>query len=71
MPTRFALKITWRDGGEEYLADPKDPRRPVVGFATPEEARARREVLLRKASADLSAVDVVPFPKTRSPKGGA
>lgn len=61
----WAIKILWRDGGEEYLRDRTAPRAPVETFPTREAARQRRRDLLDAAAWEVSALDIVPAPRER------
>jgi hypothetical protein len=57
----YALKITWRDGGEDYLRDARGPA--VLGYTTREAAEERRERLLDAIGHEVLAIDIVPAPR--------
>lgn len=70
--TRWALEITWLNGGQEYLVDLQRSDRRVKEFQTPAAAKAHRDAMLRRsASRQMSAIDVVPYPEPPAGRRGA
>jgi hypothetical protein len=57
----YALKITWRDGGEDWVRHARTPA--IVGYASREDAEARREQLLQAIGSEVLGIDIVPAPK--------
>ena len=65
----YAIRITWRDGHEEYLRDLRRDRlaeAAVTAFETREAARRKQRALLALGGSDVSSLDIVPYPRQQA-----
>jgi hypothetical protein len=58
---RFAIKVIWLDGEEEYLKEGSN----VARFANRERAEAQRDFMKEGMEDEVQSINVVPYPAQR------
>lgn len=62
MAQRFAIKVIWLEGEEEYLKEGESPDGEVALFTSRKRAEAQRDFMLVGMEDEVQSVNIVPYP---------
>lgn len=62
MKRRFAIKVIWSNGREEFLREGVIGG-PIASFASRDEAQNRRDFLFEGITDEAQSINIVPFPE--------